>query len=87
MPMRDELLNESLFLDLEQARQIVGIWVTDYKTARPHSSLGYKTPAAYADQITATAHRAALPDGSARWPVARTALQGVSTAEALIAAG
>jgi len=85
--MRDELLNESLFLDLEQARQIVGIWVTDYNTARPHSSLGYKTPAAYADQITATAHRAALPDGSARWPVARTALQGVSTAEALIAAG
>src|SRR5437588_12059884 len=47
--MRDELLNESLFLDLEQARQIVGIWVTDYNTARPHSSLGYKTPAAYAE--------------------------------------
>ena len=28
-------------------------WVTDYNTARPHSSLGYKTPAAYAGTLTA----------------------------------
>ena len=51
--MRDELLNESLFIDLDQARQLIGAWVTDYNTARPHSSLGYKTPAAYADTLTA----------------------------------
>jgi transposase InsO family protein len=51
--MRDELLNESLFVDLDQARQLIGDWVTDYNTARPHSSLGYKTPAAYADTLTA----------------------------------
>jgi len=51
--MRDELLNESLFLDLDQARQIIDAWVADYNTARPHSSLGYKTPAAYAHQLTA----------------------------------
>jgi putative transposase len=31
--MRDELLNESLFLDLEQARQIVTAWVADYNTS------------------------------------------------------
>jgi putative transposase len=85
--MRDELLNESLFLDLDQARQIVTAWVADYNTRRPHSSLGYKTPAAYADHLTATGHRAALHDGSARCPVAHTAPKGVSTAEALIAAG
>jgi putative transposase len=36
--MRDELLNESLFLNLEQARQIVAAWVADYNTRRPHSS-------------------------------------------------
>jgi len=46
--MRDELLNESLFVDLDQARQLIGDWPADYNTARPHSSLGYKTPAAYA---------------------------------------
>src|SRR6266516_7664786 len=41
-----------------------------YNTTRPHSSLGYRTPAAYADHLTATDHRAALHEGSARWPVA-----------------
>ena len=51
--MRDELLNETLFLDLDQARQLISAWVADYNTARPHSSLGYQTPAAYADQLTA----------------------------------
>ena len=51
--MRDELLNESLFIDLDQARHLIGAWVTDYNTARPHSSLGYKTPAAYAGTLTA----------------------------------
>ena len=51
--MRDELLNESLFIDLDQARQLIGTWITDYNTARPHSSLGYKTPAAYAGTLTA----------------------------------
>ena len=51
--MRDELLNETLFLDLDQARQLIGIWAADYNTARPHSSLGYKTPTAYAEQLTA----------------------------------
>jgi transposase InsO family protein len=85
--MRDELLNESLFLDLDQARQLIAAWVADYNTRRPHSSLGYRTPAAYADQITATGHRAALHEGSARRPVAHTAPKGVSTAEALTAAG
>ena len=53
MLMRDELLNESLFIDLDQARQLISAWVTDYNTARPHSSLGYKTPAAYAGTLTA----------------------------------
>jgi putative transposase len=51
--MRDELLNESLFIDLDQARRLISAWVADYNTARPHSSLGYKTPAAYAGTLTA----------------------------------
>ena len=50
--MRDELLNESLFINLDQARGLIGAWVTDYNTASPHSSLGYKTPAAYAGTLT-----------------------------------
>ena len=51
--MRDELLNESLFLDLDHSRQLIGDWVADYNTARPHSALGYQTPVAYAEQLIA----------------------------------
>jgi len=51
--MRDELLNESLFIDLEQARHLFSAWVADYNTARPRSSLGYKTPARYAGTLIA----------------------------------
>ena len=46
-------LNESLFLDLDHSRQLIGDWVADYNTARPHSALGYQTPAAYAEQLIA----------------------------------
>jgi putative transposase len=83
--MRDELLNESLLLNLEQARQIITAWIADYNTRRPHSSLGYRTP--YADYLNATGHRAPLHDGFARWPVSHTAPKGVSTAETLTATG
>ena len=53
--MRDELLNETLFfdLDLDHARGKVANWVTDYNHSRPHSAIGYETPAAYAAQLTA----------------------------------
>ena len=51
--MRDELLNESLFIDLDHSRQLIGDWVDDYNTARPHSALGYQTPVAYAEQLIA----------------------------------
>ena len=46
--MRDELLNETLFFTIGQARAILARWVDDYNTERPHSSLGYATPAAFA---------------------------------------
>jgi transposase InsO family protein len=85
--MRDELLNESLFMGLADARLAIQSWVADYNNARPHSSLAYRTPAAFAAHLTATGHRAALLDGSTLRPVAQPTPEGVSTAEALIAAG
>lgn len=86
--MRDELLNESLFFGLDHARSAIGEWVDDYNTFRPHSSLGYQTPAAYAGTIAATGSNAAQCESYAFPPVAPTAPLGVSkTAEALIAAG
>jgi putative transposase len=72
--MRDELLNESLFFGLAHARAAVAEWMMDYNTERPHSSLGYATPAAYARTLTATGPGAALPDGFAPVPVAHPRL-------------
>jgi len=46
--MRDECLNEHLFFSINHARAIVAGWVEDFNTARPHSAIGYMTPAAYA---------------------------------------
>jgi putative transposase len=85
--MRDELLNESLFFGLDHARQVIGAWADDYNTARPHSALGYRTPAAYAATLTATGARLRNPDQLRRSPVAHTAPQGVSTAETLTTTG
>jgi transposase InsO family protein len=85
--MRDELLNESLFFGLDHARRAIGAWVNDYNTTRPHSSIGYRSPAVYAATLTATGARLRNPDQLRRSPVARTAPEGVSTAEALIVTG
>ena len=86
--MRDELLNETLFFGLDHARSAIADRVADFNTARPHSSLGYQTPAACAEVLTATGSSAAQDDGSVPPPVAYPAPNGVTEeAEALIAAG
>ena len=46
--LRDELLNETLFASLAQARVALRCWRTDYNDARPHSQLGWKTPSEFA---------------------------------------
>src|SRR5690606_27992962 len=45
---RDECLNEHWFRTLCEARAIVTAWRTDYNQRRPHSALGYRTPAEFA---------------------------------------
>ena len=49
--MRDELLNEALFMSLEHVRQKIAAWANDFNTKRPHSALGYATPAAFAAEL------------------------------------
>ena len=85
--MRDELLNESLFFSLDHARQKLAAWTADYNTARPHSSIGYQTPAAYAAHPAATGRPAAQCGSSTARPVAHPAPQGVTNAETLVRAG
>jgi putative transposase len=85
--MRDELLNETLFLGLDHARTRIIDWADDYNRQRPHSALGYLTPAAYAANLTATCDRLRNPDQLRRSHVATPAPHGVKSAETLIAAG
>jgi putative transposase len=46
--LRDELLNETLFVSLAHARAALAAWKDDYNTVRPHSGLGNLPPAIYA---------------------------------------
>ncbi|MCL5777890.1 IS3 family transposase [Limibaculum sp. FT325] len=45
---RDELLNETLFSSLAEAREKITAWKEDYNRNRPHSSLGNLTPQEFA---------------------------------------
>lgn len=46
--LRDELLNREVFESLAEAKVIIENWRQDYNEKRPHSSLGYETPNAFA---------------------------------------
>ncbi len=47
---RDSCLNQHWFRDLVDARCIIDAWRQHYNEERPHSSLGYLSPAQYARQ-------------------------------------
>jgi putative transposase len=46
--LRDECLNEHVFLNLAEARQTIEAWRYDYNHLRPHGSLGALTPDEFA---------------------------------------
>jgi len=90
--MRDELLNESLFFGLGHARAEIAAWVADYNTERPHSALGYRTPAAFAATLVpvttaATGRPAAVCGASAAQPVAQHLDKSVSIPKTLSRTG
>jgi putative transposase len=72
--MRDELLNETLFLSTNHARVEIAAWVEDYNRERPHSSLGYETPAAFAAKLDKQWPAPLRPAGSAAQPIVSAAL-------------
>jgi Integrase core domain len=74
---KTELLNESLVLGLDHARTKITNWVDDYNQRRPHSALGYLTPAAYAANLSATCDRLRNPDQLRRSHVAPPAPHAV----------
>lgn len=85
--MRDELLNETLFMSMGHAREKIATWIDDYNTARPHSSLGYATPAAFAAELNTQWPASLRPTGSAAQAIAYPALMRNNDAETLIVTG
>ena len=43
--LRDELLNGEILYSLAEAKVLTEAWRRHYSTIRPHSSLGYRSPA------------------------------------------
>ena len=73
--LRDELLNRELFLSVPEARYVIDEWRRDYSHRRPHGSLKWQTPAAYA---------ATLPDRPAgAFPAASRVESTLGTAPSL----
>jgi transposase InsO family protein len=73
--LRDELLNRELFLSVPEARYVLDEWRVEYNHRRPHSGLGWQTPAAYAAKLVdrqagvfPTASRVESPVGAAPLP-------------------
>jgi putative transposase len=83
--LRDELLNETLFRSLAHTRAVLEAWRADYNTDRPHSRLGWRSPAGYAAARRSAALRST--DGSASRTVAITAQEGITDRQTPIAAG
>ena len=86
--MRDELLNETLFTSLAHAREKIAIWVEDFNAERPHSSLGYATPAAFAAELKKQgAASLRIAGGCATQPLASPAPTRNNDERTLIATG
>jgi putative transposase len=71
--LRDELLNAEVFADVREARALAAAWKHEYNHHRPHSSLGYVPPAAFAATL------AGPPVGAPPLPPARPALIPILT--------
>lgn len=84
--LRDECLNETLFVSLAHARAELARWKNDYNTVRPHSAVGNIPPAIYAKLSAPAMQRdGALRSlrGSAPHPVAPPSQTGSNSEQTL----
>lgn len=68
--LRDELLNRELFDTLYEAKVLTEDFRLEYNHRRPHSALGYRTPAAYAASCAAGVGAPGEPPAVSRIPQA-----------------
>jgi putative transposase len=60
---RDECLQREWFQSLLEAQAVIKAWRLHYNTQRPHSSLAYQTPTAFAAQFTTQPAQTLIPVG------------------------
>jgi len=53
--LRDEILNREIFYSVKETKVLVEDWRLEYNNHRPHSGLGYMTPAGFASLCIASA--------------------------------
>lgn len=58
---RDECLNREVFASGAEARAVIDAWRIEYNTQRPHSSLGYLTPAEFRESSRQASTGSRLP--------------------------
>jgi transposase InsO family protein len=64
--LRDELTKREEFTSLAEARYLTARWQLEYNHHRPHSSLGYQTPAEFAAGCAASGFAALSPQQHSR---------------------
>lgn len=64
----DEFLSRETFANVTAARQLTAAWKNDYNHYRPHSSLGYVTPAEFAARCAASTPESPSPTAQASPP-------------------
>ena len=62
--LRDECLNVNWFENLWDARRKIAAWQKEYNEERPHSSLDYQTPAAFARRLSLPSPGSVPPGGT-----------------------
>jgi putative transposase len=74
--LREECLNEHVFVSLDDARRKIERWRIEYHRERPHSSLGHLTPEEFAakNQANSAIARTAWPADQALAGAAQRAL-------------
>lgn len=88
--LRDELLNETLFASLADARLALAEWKHDYNTVRPHSAIGNMPPTIYAKLSDPAKQRDGSPElpwGPTPHPVASPSQCGSNDLRALTPTG
>lgn len=68
--LRDEFLNREVFVTLAEAKVLTEDYRLEYNHRRPHSALGYRTPAAYAATCGSGAAGRREPAGMIQTPQA-----------------